>query len=257
MTRTSTQPRSATRHPKPDTRHPAPRTYSVQQRAIQKEFIDAYNFAPEQVSFDGASLDPIFDFDALALLSMKLCDLPHIETDLGTVDRLLGLATARGLVTLPNSNVRKIFATAMIGEVMPDGEGIKDINQAILVARARAFRNILRAVGFDPVSAHKVFQESGGTQMLELAPVDPRLKQLAEIHLHAQALNLIVIGGDGFINRKRYEQKLAMVCNGKTSCRDLSDEERSIWLTALRAWSRAAGITRRVNHNRELIAQAV
>lgn len=233
------------------------RTYSKEQRAIQKEFCDAYGFTPEQVGFDGPSVDPIFDFDALAMLSIKLCDLPHVETDLGTVDRLLGLATARGIVTLPNSNTRKIFASAMIGELMPDGEPIKDINQAILVARARAFRNILRAVGFDPVAAHKVFKESNGTQQLALAPVDPRLKQLAEIHLHAQALDLIVVSGDGFVNRTRYEQKMAMVCGGKTSCRDLTEEERAIWLNALRAWTKAANITRRVDRNRERVAQAV
>ena len=39
-----------------------PRTYSKEQRAIQKEFCDAYDFTPEQVGFDGPSLDPIFDF---------------------------------------------------------------------------------------------------------------------------------------------------------------------------------------------------
>jgi hypothetical protein len=233
------------------------RTLTKAQLTLQQEFIDAYGFKPEQIGFDGDSPEPIFDFDALSLLSMKLCDLPHVETDFGTVERLHGLATARGIVTLPNGNVRKIFASASVGELMPDGEPIRDVNQAIQVARARAFRTILRAVGFDPVAAHRVFEESAGTQMLELAPVDPRLKQLAEIHLHAQAQNLIVVGGDGFVNRKVYEQKLAMICGGKTSCRDLDDRERAIWLQTLRAWSRAKNITRRVAYNRERVAQAV
>src|SRR5688572_19861862 len=85
-----------------------PRTFSRDQRAIQKEFIEAYGFAPEQISFDGDSLDPIFDFDALALLSIRLCDLPNIETDLATVDRLLGMAKSHGSVTLPNGNTRKL-----------------------------------------------------------------------------------------------------------------------------------------------------
>lgn len=233
------------------------RTLSKAQHDLQNEFCDTYNLKPEQIGFDGESLDPIFDFDALALLSIKLCDLPHVETDLGSLDRLNGLATARGIVGLPNGNTRKIFATAMLGELMPDGEPIKDVNQAIQVARARAFRTVLRAVGFDPVAAHRVFKESGGTQLLELAPVDPRLKQLAEIHLHAQAQNLIVVGGDGFVNKTLYQARMATFCNGKTSCKDMTDEERSIWLNCLRAWSKAAGVTRRVAHNRELIAQAV
>lgn len=252
MTRHTSSMRGVARRP-PE----GQRTYSREQRAIQKEFIDAYGFAPEQISFDGPLLDPIFDFDALALLSMKLCDLPHVETDLGEVDRLLGMATSRGIVTLPNGNTRKIFATAMVGETMPDGKPIKDINQAINVSRARVLRVLLRAVGFDPVAAHKIFKESGGTQMLELVPVDPRLKQLAEIHLHAQALDLIVISGDGFVNKQLYKQRMSMVCDGKTSCRELSDEERAKWLQCLRAWSKAANLKRRVEHNRELVAQAV
>lgn len=233
------------------------RSYSKEQRAIQKEFIDAYSFAPEQISFDGESLDPIFDFDALALLSTKLCDLPQIDLGLGSVDRSIGLATAVGVVILPNGSCRKIFAAAQVGEEMPDGEPIKDINQAINIARARALRNILRAVGFNPVRAHRVFTDSEGMQMMELVPVDPRLKQLAEIHLHAQALDLIVVGPNGFLNKERYQQRMAMICDGKTSCRDLTDEERAKWLQSLRAWSKAAGLKRAITRNHELVAKAV
>lgn len=233
------------------------RTYSREQLRLQTEFINAYNLTPDQISFDGQSLDPIFDFDALALLSTKLSDLPHVEIDLGSVDRLLGMATARGIVTLPNGNTRKIFATAQVGELMPDGDSIVDINRAINVARARALRVMLRTVGFDPVAAHRVFKESEGTQMLELVPVDLRLKQLREIHLHAQALDLIVIGGDGKVNKQLYQQRMSMVCDGKTSCRQLDDQECAKWLQCLRAWSKAAGLRRTVNRNREAIAQAV
>jgi hypothetical protein len=235
----------------------AGRTYSRAQNAIQKEFCDAYGFAPAQVGFDGPSLDPIFDFDALALLSIKLCDLPTVETELASVDRLAGMAEARGIVVLPNGNTRKIFAVGLVGELMPDGEPIRDIQQAINVARARVLRVLLRAVGFDPVAAHKIFKESGGTQMLELVPVDPRLKQLAEIHLHAQALDLIVVSGDGFVNKQLYQSRMSMICNGKTSCRDLTDQERATWLQCLRAWTKAANIQRKVDRNRVRVAEAV
>jgi hypothetical protein len=254
MKRPSMQPR---RGSSPTVREGSARTYSKAQNDLRKEFCEAYNFAPEQISFDGPSLDPIFDFDALALLSTKLCDLPQIDLGLGSVDRVLGLATAVGIVMLPNGSSRKIFAAAQVGELMPDGEPIKDINQAINISRARALRNILRAVGFNPVAAHRVFTDSEGTQMLELVPVDPRLKQLAEIHLHAQALDLIVVGPNGFLNKERYQQRMSMVCDGKTSCRDLTDEQRAQWLQCLRAWSKAANLKRSITRNRNLVAQAV
>ncbi len=227
------------------------RTYSKEQRAIQKEFCDTYKFKPEQIGFDGNSLEPIFDYDALAVLSIKLCNLPVISVDFGTLDRLNGLATSRGIIELPSGASRKTFGSAMVGEQMPNGERIDDIHQAVTVSRARALRHVLRSVGFDPLIAHRAFVKTGA--MLELTPVDPYLKQLAEIHLHAQSLDLISVSGDGFVNKVAYQQKMAGYFNGKTSARELTEEQRSQWLQILRAWTKANNVAR----NRAAAAQAV
>lgn len=228
-----------------------PRSYSREQRNIQKEFIDAYNFSPEQISFDGPSLDPIFDYDALSVLSVKLCRIPDLSVEPAVIDRLQGLAQSRVVVILPAGESRKTFSTAWVGEEMPNGEPIRDIIQATKICRARGLRDGLRIVGFDPVAAHREFESTG--QILELSPIDPYLKQLAEIHLHAQSQDLIVTGGDGFVNRVAYQQRLAKHFNGKTSAKDLTDPERSQWLQLLRGWSKA----RRVVANRAAAAKAV
>jgi len=216
-----------------------PRTYSREQRAIQKEFCEVYGFKPEQVGFDGNSLDPIFDYDALCLLSIRLCDIPDIFTELASVDRLQGLAQSRCSLTLPGGAMRRVFATALMGEAMPDGEPIRDISQAISVSRARALRVGLRAVGFDPIKAHQTFKDSKGSQKLQLLPVDRRTAELAEIHMLAQALDWIVVGGDGFVNKTEYQRMMAVYFNGETSAKNMDDQHRSQWLTMLRSWAKA------------------
>ena len=121
------QRQSTMRAVRPPARSQQPRTYSREQRAVQNEFCETYNLKPEQVGFDGASLEPIFDYDALVLLSIRLCDIPNIVTEFNGLDRLNGLATCRCTLTLPGGLTRSMFASAMLGETMPDGEPIRDI----------------------------------------------------------------------------------------------------------------------------------
>jgi len=227
----------------PDRRPNKPRTYSREQRAIQKEFCDAYGFHPEQVAFDSNSLDPIFDYDALCVLSVKLCDLPDVEVTLRTVNHGTGIATSAGTAVLNNGNRRSVFGAAMVNEVMPDGEKIPDLSQAISISRARALRSILRAVGFDPVAAHRSFQRTGNVVELQLPTKLPRDKERAEIHMLATGLGLVkrVPGG---IDRSAYEQSIALFFNGKTSSKDLSDLEHTQFLTMLRAFTKARAIAK-------------
>jgi hypothetical protein len=80
-----------------------------EQRAIIKEFCDAYGFTEDQIGFDGASLDPIFDFDALSALSLRLCNLPRLKVSFVGFDNA-GLATASVDVQLANGAEREFFA---------------------------------------------------------------------------------------------------------------------------------------------------
>ncbi len=215
----------------------SPQTLTKAQLELQREFCRDYGFNPNQISFDGD--EPIFDFDALSVLSMRLCDLPDIHIDLSQVNAQLGLATSTGLVVLPGGKTRKTFAAAIVHEEMPDGNPIRDMGQAIAVSRARALRIVLRAVGFDPVAAHKVFKSSNGTRKLELLPIDLRTRELAEIHMLAQALDFIVVNGGGFINKIIYQRTMTTYFPERTSARDMTEQERAQWLNILRAFTKA------------------
>lgn len=233
-----------TRNARNETQHrlAGERTYSREQRALQKEFCDAYGFAVQQIGFDGKSLDPIFDFDALAVLSTRLCNLPHVDVDFGKIEPTIQMATSRAYAILPNNNTRKIFGTAVVGEVMHDGTRIETIHQAVKVSRARALRTILRAVGFDPVAAHRAFRKTGHVVELQGAAKSDRQSQSAEIHLHASDLGLIKRAPNGRVDRTDYETKLAIFFKGKTSSEQLTEEQRADWLGMLRAWSRARAV---------------
>jgi hypothetical protein len=220
-----------------------PRTYTRQQQKLREEFCSAYNFAPEQIGFDGSSLDPIFDFDALSVLSVKLCNLPHVDVDFGSVEHSIDMATSRGYAVLPNGNTRKIFGTAVVGETMHDGRRIENIHQAVKVSRARALRTILRAVGFDPVAAHREHKQTGNVIELQLPSTKFRNNELAECHILGQRLGYIVRDEKGkLISRTQYDNLMATYFQGQTSTGGLEDNERATWLGMLRAWASARDV---------------
>lgn len=234
MTRSASM-RTTTRNSKPRNREA--------QDALRKEFCDAYNFAPEQIGFDGDSLDPIFDFDALSVLSTRLCNLPHIAVDMGDINQAIGIATATGYAVLANGNTRKIFGSAVLNEPMHNGEPIKDIHQAVKVARARALRTILRAVGFDPVEAHRGFKKTGNVVELQPPATLTRDQERKQIHLLADELALVRRAeGQRFTDRSQYEKVISTFFPTKTSSKSLTDSEHSQLLAILRSWSRARQI---------------
>lgn len=219
------------------------RTYAQEQQEMRKEFMDAYGFEAGQIGFDGNSLDPIFDFDALSLLSARLCNLPLVAVEMGDVNQALGLATSNGYAELQSGNTRKIYGSAIIGEEMHDGRKIKDIHQAVRVSRARALRTILRAVGFDPVAAHRSFKKTGN--VVELTPPAKlnRDREREQIHILADELGLIRRAeGQRFTNRSQYEKVISTFFPTKVSSKSLNDSEHTQFLTILRSWARARAI---------------
>ena len=101
------------------------------------------------------------------------------------------MATATGDATLPNGNLRRIYGVAFLGETMHDGSTIDSWKQAVNVSRARAMRTILRAVGFDPVAAHRSFKKSGNVLELQPPATLTRDQERKEIHILADELGLI------------------------------------------------------------------
>lgn len=222
------------------------------QAALRKEFCHAYDFKPEQIGFDSEnSLEPIFDFDALSVLSARLCNLPHVAVELGDVNANTGIATSTGYAVLANSNSRKIFGIAQVGEVLHDGGKVETIRQAVVLSRARAMRTIHRMVGFDPVKAHQEFKRTGS--VVELQPRGERQQrtaELAEIHMLAQELGLRTKG-----ERSRYQAALTTFFprpqwkSGRPSAGDLDDCERGQFLMVLRAWTRARAVANKPETN--------
>ncbi len=148
MSRAETALTSNANSAPPTTR--AQSTWTLKQEELAREFVEAYGLDRKQISFEGASEQPIFDFDALSILSLRLTDIPDIRVEPGDFHNAAGIATAICRITLRDLRAREVYGNCLVGEVMYDGTEVADIGQALKIAQARALRTGLRAVGFDP-----------------------------------------------------------------------------------------------------------
>lgn len=207
-----------------------PRLLTPAQEQLVREFTEIYGLERSQISFDSDRPDPIFDFDALSLLSVKLSDIKAIRVVPCEV-LITGLAASSCEVKLPDGRTRDFFGSALLGEVMPDGGTVDDIKQALDISQARSLRKGLRAVGWDPVRAHQDFLAGRGTE-LGASPTagNQRNAELAQAHILGQELGLIV-GAD----KTRWQKLLAIWFNGKDSSATLNDNQRSQLLAILRS----------------------
>ncbi len=217
-----------------DTQRPpttARKVLTLQQETVAREFIEKYGLEPKQISFDGEREEPIFDFDALSILSLRLSDIPEIRVEPGDFNNAAGIATANCRILLADGRVREVYGSCLVGELMYDGSEVTDINQALKIAQARALRNGLRAVAFDPVRAHNLAKTE---QQSSNEFKDVRSKELAEAHALGQELGYIV--GD---NKVAWSNLISVNFPGVRSSGDLNDLQRSQFLTMLRAWKTA------------------
>jgi len=206
------------------------------QRAILKDFCETYDFSENQIGFDSDSTTPIFDFDALSVLSLRLCNVPGIAVSFVGFENA-NMATSSVTVRLANGAVREFFAVAQMGEHMHNGEPVVDAIQAVNLSRARALRVGLRAATFDPVKAHAAMKR--GENVLDFTPgkfVDPGL---AECHMIGEELGYIVRDGGKLVDRSTYDRLMATYFHGKTSTAALTPQERAQWAGMLRAWKSA------------------
>lgn len=207
------------------------------QRELADEFCKIYNLRPDQIGFDGPSLEPIFDFDALATLANLLADIPGIKVDLKEFDDAKQMAVSYCVVTLHGGRTRELFGICVVGEVLHDLTKVDTMRKAIDVSRSRALRVGLRAVGFDAVKAHEQRKQGKVVDLLgEAAAV--RDRRVAGIHVIAgpRGLNYITNKGD----RTEYERLLATYFDGRCTSKDLNDQEVSEWLGILRGFARGA-----------------
>lgn len=208
-----------------------PRTLTPTQEQLVHEFMQVYGLERSQISFDGDNPDPIFDFDALSLLSLQLSDIQSIRVIPGNLNGLTGLATSSCAVTLPDGRSREFFGAAVMGEVMHDNSMVDDIKQALDISQARALRRGLRAVGWDPLRAHQDFIAGRGVALgVGPAPDDQRKAELAQAHTLGAEIGVIA-GAD----KSGWRKLLSIWFPGKESSAALNDIERAQLLAILRS----------------------
>lgn len=209
-----------------------PRTLTHEQHEIVSELSTMHGLDPTQISFEGEDLTPIFDFEAVCLLSLKLTDIREIACEITNRDYDSQIVTARCSVRLPDGRTRVCEDSARMHETIGDGGTIDSLRMADNVAQARAVRRGIRSVGINLWHAHKKFKESGEGSSGHLRH-DPRRPVYEEVHVLAGNLGLID-GGD----KEAYKAFLAESYDGRTSARDLDDAELQRFLISLRAMNR-------------------
>ena len=212
------------------------RVFTLAQELVVKEYVEAYGLSREDIYFDGESDEPYFSYEALSLLSLLLStDIKTLSMTPIEIDRTAGLVTVNCEVILVDGRSRAPFAMAQIGETMPGGDPVKDINQAVGLAQARAARRALNMVGFNVTKAHEARKNSGELK-LTLAVDDPRTIELREGHSLGEELGLIV--GD---DKGLWRQEISAFTRGECdSMGEMDDKSRGHWIIHLRTLKRFA-----------------
>ncbi len=189
-----------------------------------------YNISPDQISFDSVTGKPFFFFEALAQIVTALINFSELRAQQVEINQARGYVTSEASITLPDSRVVSSFGSAFLNEELPTGENVTDFLTALDISRARALRSALRMVGFDPVRAHEAAKRGDNPHIPQITAEDEqRNKELAEIHILAEACGLIV--GD---DKTKYYQQIDIWFTGKTSSAQLDAQERSQFIALLR-----------------------
>lgn len=203
-----------------------------------------HGLQPEQISFDGEDLNPIFDYEAVSFLCLKLTDIKDIDSRISTrqADETQFLSTAVCQVTLPDGRSRTVQDSAAIGEELGNGVKIENVRQADSTAMNRAVRRGIRSVGVNLYNAHKKFKETGEIVSGQSIPANPRSAALSELHALAGECGLIFNG-----DRSKYEKFIADSYEGQTSSEQLNDLDFQRLLIQLRAMARHARSMQKVS----------
>lgn len=205
-------------------------TFTLEQQSIVNEICKLHGLEPEQISFEGKELTPIFDYEAVCALSLKLTDIMTIDTTVQPIDPMRHKESkALCVVVLADGRSRSSEDSAEIDEVLGNGMKIETKREADSVAQNRAVRRGIRSVGVNLYHAHRMFLKSGDLAQGHTRH-DPRLPNYNEIHVLATELDLIV-GAD----KTAYRRLMAELCDGVESSKDLNDIQLRQFLVTLRA----------------------
>ena len=185
----------------------------------------------DQINFDGKDLTPIFDHNAISILTLRLTDIQDISPT--QVNWNGDTCTVFGRVTLPDGRTRGCFGSATIGDTFGSGKVIESRQVAEGLATSRCFRQGLRNVAIDLHAAHSRYKDTGEISGGNLRE-DPRKTNYKEIHVLATEIGLIVDG-----DKSGYQTYLSDNYDGRTSASDLTDLELHRLLTSFRSLSKA------------------
>jgi hypothetical protein len=210
------------------------RSLSPEQAQLVRELTETYELDAAQIAFEGESLDPIFDYEALNSLRLALTDIRDIDPSIEERDESRGIVTVKCRVVLSDGRTASALESAMIGEVMPNGRPIETLRQAQNVAQARALRRGIRSVGVNLLRAHRQFMLSGETQK---GAVDAEFSTSRGREIHALATEWGHIRGT---ERSAYQDFIERIFgSGKRSSLDLSEIQRSQLATMYRSMLKA------------------
>lgn len=208
-------------------------TWSKEQNDLANELIGEYGIERSQISFDSRSGQLILDFEALQVMAHALC--PDVLEDKIEIHKLDGennyyICTATLHVDNDTPAGKLVIrpGAAILGEILSETESVMRPPQAISLAAARAYRSALRAIGFDPLRAHR--QRLSGQPVTlndEFEQADKLRKEL-----HALASDLGFIQGK---DRSAYRELLRVMYGGRTSSLQLEDDEVRQLTSYLRA----------------------
>ncbi|HMV46542.1 MAG TPA: hypothetical protein PLD20_00810 [Blastocatellia bacterium] len=205
------------------------------------ELCAEFDLHPTQIRFDERG-EPKLDFEALQIVTHALCK--QIQQDSVEPARIAEegnyVTCLAHLILVDGREVRR-YGFASLGESLGE-DRIETIGQAVKVASARAYKQALRGIGFNPLRAWRLHQ-SGHT--VKLAPLTTNSDNRSR-ELHALATQLGYINGS---DRRAYRDLLHLMY-GKRSSTQLNEDELAELITFLR------GHLNRKTREREMEAQA-
>lgn len=193
---------------------------------IVQELVEHHDLDSKQISFEGDSTEPIFDYEALNYLRLRLTDLQASKPFVAERNEESGFVTVMFEITLADGRKVNEIGTSQVGETMHSGNKVDHILKAQNVATARAMRRAIRAAGINLFKAHKRFMETGevaeGNTSVEL---EKELKNARGREIHA-------LKDEWGHNEEDYRKFIKNLFGSeKTSSLHLSDIEKSQLVT--------------------------
>lgn len=200
-------------------------------KAMIQELKATYGLSDSNIKSDSNG-EIAFDFEGLQVMVSQLCTgLESDEVNVRPFQENQTYFYCDSILKLKDGMTVRRTGVAMMGEPLGE-ESINSVYQAISIASARGYRQSLRAIGFDPIRAHR--QRMSGEPFTPEPESDNTARLRKELHALATELGYIV-----GLDRSAYRELLRVMYAGRTSSTELTDSEILQLVTFLRASLRA------------------